>query len=197
MDFQKHQCTSKSLGASVNSCNFGGVCQPTSGDGEVLWFTTESLLFWEKVDGSFFLFSQKGTLTTNWMQSHDLSKRRWGHLLNGLPHLSRSKFLIKFTTTYSESRGISMQSLSFQRVYVIVLDKAGTVCCLLFIWPVPSALVFSFVPFLCPCRLRKLAGMWREVLDKSERDRQTETGCTARLAAQTAQDLISLCDIYA
>ncbi len=39
--------------------------------------------------------------------------------------------------------------------------------------------------------------MWQELLDKSERDRQTETDCTARLAAQTAQDLISLSDIYA
>lgn len=89
-----------------------------------------------------------------------------------------------------------MQSPSFQKVRVIVLDKVGTVCGTLSIWPIP---ICSFIcsAFLCPSRLRKLSGMWQEVLDKSERDRQTETGCTARLAAQTAQDLISLCDIYA
>lgn len=109
MDFQKHQCTSKSFGASVNSCNFGGVCQPTTGGGEVQWFTTESLLFWEKDDGSLFLFSQKGR------SNYQLDAKPWSFQKEmGSPsewssssiYLSRSKFLIKFTTTYSESRGI-------------------------------------------------------------------------------------------
>lgn len=55
-DFQKHLCASKSLGASVSSCNFGGVCQPTTGD-VVLWFTTE-YAFLRKRWWSLFFFSQ-------------------------------------------------------------------------------------------------------------------------------------------
>lgn len=85
-------------------------------------------------------------------------------------------------TTYSESTGIETQPPSFQRVRGHCGGQGRNR-----LWHAVRLthcpFVLSFVPFLCPLRLRKLAGMWQEVLDKSERDRQTETGCTARLAA--------------
>lgn len=82
--------------------------------------------------------------------------------------------------------------------FSVGLDRNSLWLIVLLIYSLYFIIFFHFfVPFFWPSRQRNLAGMWQEVLDKSARDRQTETGCTERLAAQTAQDLISLCDIYA
>ncbi|KAL1280326.1 hypothetical protein QQF64_014926 [Cirrhinus molitorella] len=133
-DFQKHQRTSKSPCASLSiaiilreSVSQLLAMEKSCGSQQRVCFSEKSGMI-----GVFLtpLFPKKDALTTIRRQSHNLSKRRCGtqgsqdgwHILRtfSIPQLSRSKFLIKFTTTYSKSTGISTQPLSFK--------GSGSVC---------------------------------------------------------------------
>lgn len=169
----------------------------------------QRVCFSEKSEMMGVFFPKKDAWTTIWMQSHNLSKRRSG--------TQRSQECINHTCIPTEFFSSTIQKQVPPQIHHCRLWKyrkldaasefpKGPCHCAgqggNSLWRAVCltrsrlfSLLFLFCVHLdCGNWLACDRRYWTRV---RETGRQTETGCTARLAAQTAQDLISLCDIYA